>query len=341
LPRPLLVVPGLFSTEIHDAKLGYIWGRLRNLYGGPPIATLAGLPGQPGAILRVIPIVPKLYSYDLILSLERALIAGGYRPGETLNFFAYDWRLRILELGAALAREARRLAEAAGGPIDMLGLSNGGPMIRAAFAADPGIPVERVVTSGGPIGGSVETLACLDRGFQFAPLGRTVSPEQFVACPGSMQAIPSPRFALFHDAPAGADLYDVATWRHIRLSVFRRDPDDPVWVDVVGQRLADMREAWRILDAAPAPRRLVCICGAGLPTQMRIVVRKDGVYVPGEGKLAGIPPAAIGDGDGALTVEQASAWTGADVEVVRIKITRHRDMVRTPVAFAAILAALA
>ena len=109
-----------------------------------------------------------------------------------------------------------------------------------------------------------------------------------------MQAIPSPRFALFHDAPAGADLYDVATWRHIRLSVFRPDPDDPIWVDVVGKRLADMRETWRILDAAPAPRRLVCICGAGLPTQMRIVVRDDRVYVPGEGKLAGIPPAAIG-----------------------------------------------
>ena len=111
-------------------------------------------------------------------------------------------------------------------------------------------------------------------------------------------------------------------------------------MDVVGKRLADMLAAWRVLEAAPAPRRLVCICGAGLPTQMRIVVRKEGVYVPGEGKLAGIPPAAIGDGDGALTVEQASAWTGADVEVVRIKITRHRDMVRTPVAFAAILAAL-
>ena len=29
------------------------------------------------------------------------------------------------------------------------------------------------------------------------------------------------------------------------------------------------------------------------------------------------------------------------MEVVRIKITRHRDMVRMPVAFAAILAALA
>jgi len=44
---------------------------------------------------------------------------------------------------------------------------------------------------------------------------------------------------------------------------------------------------------------------------------------------------------GALTVEQASAWTGATPEIVRISVTRHRDTVRTPVAFNAILKALA
>ena len=70
------------------------------------------------------------------------------------------------------------------------------------------------------------------------------------------------------------------------------------------------------------------------------MVRKGRAYLPGEGRLAGIPPAAITDGDGALTVEQASAWTGADVEIVRIAVGRHRDTVRTPVAFAAIVKAL-
>ena len=71
-----------------------------------------------------------------------------------------------------------------------------------------------------------------------------------------------------------------------------------------------------------------------------MVVRSGRAELPGEGRLAGLPPAAIADGDGALTVEQASAWTGADVEIVRIAVTRHRDTVRTPVAFAAILKAL-
>jgi hypothetical protein len=347
--RPLLVVPGLFSTEIVDGAQGHIWGRLRNIFGGPPIATLgAELCGKPGAIVRVIPVIPKIFDYDLMRSLERALCGAGYRLDETLHFFAYDWRLRIIDLGATLAAEVRRIAERAGGPIDMLGLSNGGPMIRSAFAADRTLPVERVVTSGGPLGGSVETLACLDRGFQFVPLGRTISPEQFMACPGALQAIPSPALTKFvvdgdptgSDA-GGGDLYDLATWRKLRMSVFRRDPDDPAWVDLVTKRLADMRETWRILDGAPAPRRLICVCGAGIPTQVAIVVRNGRAYLPGEGKLAGIPPAAIADGDGALTIEQASAWTGADAEIVRIAISRHRDTVRTPAAFAAILKALA
>ena len=68
---------------------------------------------------------------------------------------------------------------------------------------------------------------------------------------------------------------------------------------------------------------------------------KGRAQLPGEGRLAGLPPAAITDGDGALTIEQASAWTGAEAEIVRIAVSRHRDTVRTPVAFAAILKALA
>jgi Lecithin:cholesterol acyltransferase len=342
--RPLLVVPGLFQTAIYDDQIGHVWGRLRNLYGGPPIATLDGLRGQPRQIVRVIPIVPGLINYDLMLSLERALCGAGYRVDETLHYFTYDWRLRIVDLGVALAAAVRRLAERSGKPIDMLGLSNGGPMIRAAFAADRTLPVERVVTSGGPLGGSVETLACLDRGFQFAPLGRTVPPAQFMACPGALQAIPSPALTKFvcedDGAAEGHDLYDVATWRRLRMSVFRRNPDDPIWVDLMTKRITDMRETWQLLDAAAAPKRLVCICGTGIPTQVAIVVRKGRAYLPGEGRLAGIPPAAIFDGDGALTVEQASAWTGADAEIVRIKVGRHRDTVRTPAAFGAILEAL-
>ena len=54
--------------------------------------------------MRVIPIIPGIFDYDLMLSLERALCGAGYRVDETLHYFAYDWRLRIIDLGVALAR---------------------------------------------------------------------------------------------------------------------------------------------------------------------------------------------------------------------------------------------
>ena len=345
--RPLLVVPGLFSTEIVDEELGHLWGTFRCLYGGPPLGTLSGLRGRPGKFVRNIPLIAGL-TYDLMGALERSLQGAGYRTGDTLHFFTYDWRLGVADLGAPLAAEIRRLAEGSdAGAVDLLGLSNGGLVIRSAFATDRALPIDNVVTSGAPNAGTLETVACLDKGFQFAPLGRTVTPDQFMSCPGALESIPAPGWAKF--LPEGAtvaandalDLYDVETWRRLRLSVFRDAADDPVWVDVVSKRLAAARATWSLLDNAAAPKRLVCICGTGLPTQVKIVLRGGRVYLPGEGKTGKVPADAIADGDGAMTVEASSNWTGARPEVVRIKVKRHRDTVRTPVAFKAILDALA
>jgi hypothetical protein len=295
--------------------------------------------------MRGIPLVLGL-AYDLCGALERALMRAGYRPGETLDFFTYDWRLGVADLGPSLASEIRRVADRAGSPVDLLGLSNGGLVIRSAFAADATLPVDRVITSGAPNAGTVETVACLDRGFQFAPFGRTVTPAQFMSCPGALESIPAPKWVSFmsNGAAAGTsepyDLYDVATWRSLRMSVFRQNADDPTWISVVAKRLANARATWELLDRAAAPRRLVCICGTGLPTQMKIVVRGGRAWMPGEGRTGSVPDEALADGDGALTVEASSAWTGARPEVVRIKVKRHRDTVRAPVAFKAILEAL-
>src|SRR5262249_15484148 len=161
----------------------------------------------------------------------------------------------------------------------------------------------------------------LDRGYQFAPFGRTVTPAQFMACPGALESIPAPSWVSFMSSEP-YDLYDVATWRRLRMSVFRDDADDPTWIPVVAKRLANARATCELLDRASAPRRLVCICGTGLPTQMKIVVREGRAWMPGEGRTASMPEEALADGDGTLTVEASSAWTGAKPEVVRIKVKR-------------------
>jgi pimeloyl-ACP methyl ester carboxylesterase len=339
--RTLLIVPGLFGTEIVDAERGAIWGPFSCLYKGPLIGELPAPRGRAGRVMTGISLGP-LVLYDIIGSLLATLRRAGYQQDRNLFIFGYDWRQRVVDSGPPLAAEIRRLAEASGGPIDLLGLSNGGLTIRAAYAADHDLPVERVVLSGAPLAGSIETLTVLHQGFQFAPMGRTVSPEEFVACPGSMDSIPSPRTAMFMDVDGDNDhdLYDIGTWRRLRLSVLRNDPDARDWTRAVEQRLAALAETWRTLETARAPKRLVCVCGHGLPTQRRIVVERGRVRLPGEGNLRGLPAEAIAEGDGTVTLESARAWTGAYPQLIRIPVRRHRDVVRAPQAFAAILAGL-
>lgn len=337
--RPLLVIPALFGTEIHDQETGVIWGTFGCLYRGPRLGTPAGLRGKPGKVMTAIPLLAGL-RYDILGSLQKALERAGYRAGQSLHFFAYDWRFRSVDLAAALVGEIRRLADASGSEVDLLGLSNGGLLVRAAFAADPSIPVDRTVTSGAPHAGSIEALACLNVGFQFAPLGRTVTPAEFVACPGSLDCLPGPTFPTFVD-PA-YDLYSVETWKSLRMSVFGHCRDDEIeaWTRIVAERLTSTRRSWEMLERAPPPRRLTCICGAGLPTQARVAVVNGRAHLPGEGRAAGLPDVVLAEGDGGVTLDSARAWTGARPEVIQIPVRRHRDVVRTPPAFRAILDSL-
>ena len=137
------------------------------------------------------------------------------------------------------------------------------------------------------------------------------------------------------------DLYDVATWKALHMSVFRRmGGDEETWTRVLDDRLRATRASWAAMRAAPPPRDLVCVCGVGLPTQVRVVVRDQQAVVPGEGKVNRLPAAALADGDGGVSLASATGWTGADPRVLKIPVSRHRDVVRTPAAFAAITDAL-
>jgi pimeloyl-ACP methyl ester carboxylesterase len=339
--RHLVVVPALFGTELHDDEQGAIWGTFGCLYRGPRLASPAGLRGHPGKVMSTIPLFAGL-RYDILGALQQALGRAGYQAGRNLHLFAYDWRLRSVDVANALVQEIRRLAATSDNEVDLLGLSNGGLLVRAAFAIDPELPVERVVTSGAPLAGSLESLACLNVGFQFAPLGRTVSPGEFVACPGSLDCLPPPDQPVFLEP--GYDLYDATTWKALRLSVFGDcrgggDEEDE-WIRIVGERLTATRQSWQTLDRAVAPRRLSCVCGAGLPTQVKIVVENGRARVPGEGRVSRLPAEALADGDGGVSLASAVAWAGARPEVIRIPVGRHRDVVRTPAAFRAILDSL-
>jgi hypothetical protein len=122
--------------------------------------------------------------------------------------------------------------------------------------------------------------------------------------------------------------------------VFRDGADRAPWVTAVDERLRELKETWAYVEGAAVPRHLVCVCGEGLRTQVRIVVDKGRVRLPGEGQLSALPADAVTDGDGTVTLESAIAWTGATPHIIRIPVGRHRDMIRATPAFAAILQGL-
>jgi len=202
-----------------------------------------------------------------------------------------------------------------------------------------------VVTSGTPHAGSIEALACLHSGFQFAPLGRRVGPAEFMACPGSLDCLPPPQVPVFLPANGHerADLYDPQTWIELGMAVFReRRPEDVArWRPTLEAGLSRLRATWTDLSAARPPRRLACVVGKGLPTQARVPIVGNGILAPGEGHVASLPAAALEEGDGGVTLASATAWQGEQTRVFQIPVSRHRDVVRTPAAFTAILAGLA
>src|SRR5262245_25397964 len=104
--RPLLIVPGLFGTEILDETVGSIWGPFSCLYRGPPVGELPAMRGRPGRVMSGIRIGPAVV-YDIIGALQKALGRAGYQLGGNMFLFAYDWRARVIETGPPLATEIR------------------------------------------------------------------------------------------------------------------------------------------------------------------------------------------------------------------------------------------
>src|SRR3954447_25071013 len=100
--RTLLIVPGLFGTEIVDAERGPIWGPFSCLYRGPLIGELPAPRGRAGRVITGLS-VGRFVVYDIIGALLRKLGQAGYERGRNLFIFGYDWRQQVIESGVPLA----------------------------------------------------------------------------------------------------------------------------------------------------------------------------------------------------------------------------------------------
>jgi len=296
---PVLLVPGMCGTRLVDDRGRVVWGNLASLYTGPPVKTATRSAG----LLEEIAVVPGVAGVDVYGGLLRFLERAGYRRGEDLHVLDYDWRTGAIDGAAALARAIASIRGVGDERVDLIALSTGGTVCRAYFAEHGVAAVRRVVYLGAPQRGTFDALACLHRGFRFAPRGRLFDAHE-ARIQVTFDALPHPDDRVFVD-PAGATLdldhYDPAVWSRLGLA----DVDDDF-----AARLAAARELHRRLDAAPHPTDAFVIGAKHLPTPAR--VRVDGgrghvppprpsptdphvgfAYVPGDGELSAASLAAL------------------------------------------------
>jgi hypothetical protein len=306
---PLVVVPGACGSRLRADGGRRLWGGLSNFYRGPSFAA-AEEPVAADGIFEGLALVPGLWSYDIYGGLLRFLEdAGGYRRGEDLHVFDYDWRKGVAEAAAELARMVTALRGAGEERIDLCASSSGGAVVRTFLgygAADPLAPdaapppdeggggsrmVRRVIYLGAPQRGTFDALATLHRGYRFAPGGRLVTAAETALCQSAFDLLPHPDDPVFVDGEgqrvATADLYDARFWRAAGIGpaggaghAGRSDDDG-----ALAARLDRARRLHRALDRA-APHADSFVIGARhRPTPCRAVL------AAGSGR-AEIPPPA-------------------------------------------------
>jgi pimeloyl-ACP methyl ester carboxylesterase len=199
----VLIVPGIMGS-----RLGGPVGRGRTprvLWIDPKSIATGGvrdlkLPN--GRCVR--PMGVLLYAYaKLLLELRIA--------GFEASLHAYDWRLGLDELGAALAARIR----AGGEPLHLIGHSMGGMVARMALGGLPRRWVRKFIMLGTPNFGSFAPVQALRGTYPFVRkvllLDPHHSPEElagtvFNTFPGLYQLLPPP------DRLGGADLYARRGW---------------------------------------------------------------------------------------------------------------------------------
>jgi pimeloyl-ACP methyl ester carboxylesterase len=204
----VLIVPGMMGSRLCDLPspgAAKRHGRAKALWVDP-LRIAAGhlrrlsLPGT-SSIRPAGALLPAYAKLKLMLSIE----------GFDARFFAYDWRLGIDKIGAALASKIL----AGGKPVSLVAHSMGGLVARIAAKRLPKRLIQRLVMLGTPNRGAYAPVLALRGTYPFvrrlSRLDLEHSPEDlagnvFCTFPGLYQLLPA--------ASAGAqlDLLDPDSW---------------------------------------------------------------------------------------------------------------------------------
>lgn len=315
----VVFVPGITGSKLIDRESGrVVWGDFRSLFapkddGYVTAVPIGGAedriaPGEP--ILRV-GTLPTLRR-DIYLPIVEAFERAGYRRGDDLVLFGYDWRSDSIENGRLLARRLDAIAREDGGrrPLHLVCQSNAAYLCRWALRygdvslddAERGArarPRPRVATMSmlaTASGGGIRILREIDRGRRYIKrVGRHLRPETFFTYEALYQDLPTGRDDLFVDENGGRldiDLFDARSWKGYGWAIFGREASARAAraPEIFGDEEARLAALQRFLerakrmhaaldsDAAPWPSevKLVSIQGKSHPTMSRAVVMRDG-----------------------------------------------------------------
>ena len=198
-PR-VLIVPGMMGSRLSDAPKKALWVDPARIRDGH-LARLSLSGARPRPIRPTGAVLPPYARLKLTLEIE----------GFDARFFAYDWRLGIDRIGAALAAKI----VAGGTPAFLVAHSMGGLVARIATKLVPKRLIKRLIMLGTPNQGAFSPVLALRGTYPFvlrlSRLDLAHSPEElaasiFCSFPGLYQLLPTA------PAPGEIDLLDPRSW---------------------------------------------------------------------------------------------------------------------------------
>jgi pimeloyl-ACP methyl ester carboxylesterase len=170
--RPLVFVPGLLGSMLcrtgPDREETVVWGTIDALGQLPTLVVdPTGNDIEPCGLIREVSFLGVFTQAVYGPFLDR-LEAAGYREGETLFVFDYDWRLSVLDNAKRLADFVEASVPGTG-TLHIVGHSMGGLIARTYAMNEGGARrIARLVSAGTPWRGSVQVFELLHNGLGLA-----------------------------------------------------------------------------------------------------------------------------------------------------------------------------